>query len=61
MLSQTNNDELQPTADSAAAERGRWVEWNRWIFHLMPVVCRHPVLTDRTDLSFQLKSSQQRA
>ena len=23
MLSQTNNDELQPTADAAAAERGR--------------------------------------
>lgn len=25
MLSQTNNDELQPTADSAAAERGPYL------------------------------------
>jgi hypothetical protein len=33
-----------------ASDLDRWVEWNRLIFHLMLVACRHPVLTNRTDL-----------
>jgi hypothetical protein len=38
-----------------------WVEWNHGILQLVPVMWKHPVLPDRTDLSFQLRSLHLRA
>jgi hypothetical protein len=49
-------DEALPASDLE-----RWVEWNHGILQLVPVTWKHPVLRDRTDLSFQLRSPHLRA